>query len=253
MTASSVLTIVLLAALATGGAGAFLLAHRRIQRALPKRGGEHRAAWGLAGAGCALLCAAVWGASCAGLLAFALCAVLAAITAIDHATRTIPNTLVAAAALIGALALILSAASTIAPVLSTALPLPAPLDWGTTPGTLPHALFPTVSVTAGDRILGIFAASVPLFIVALITGGFGGGDIKLLAALGLCLGWQLVLLAFFGAILLGGIYAVWLLITKRAGRKDAFAFGPFICFAAGLVAVVGGRLAPVVFTTVGLG
>lgn len=240
--------------------------------------------WGLAGAGCSLLCAAVWGVSCAGILAFALCAVLAAVAAIDLATRTIPNALAATVALVGALALILSAASTIAPVLSAAVPLPAPLNWGTPlgtlsssladsitattqsqssdvdlattsvlVGTLPHALFPTFSITASDRILGIFVASVPLLIVATITGGFGGGDVKLLAALGLCLGWQLVLLVFFGSVLLGGLYAIWLLATKRAGRKDTFAFGPFICIVTGIVAVAGSRLAPVVFATVGLG
>lgn len=245
--------------------------------------GRHTAAWALSGALLAILCAAVWGVSCAGVLAYALCAILAAVTAFDWATRIIPNTLVAAVALVGVAALALSTACAAMPALSTAVPLPDPFDWGGTLGTvssysatgtglaasieapisnpaaapaltsaLPHVLFPTLGVTAGDRIVGIFAASVPLLIAAIVTNGFGGGDIKLLAALGLCLGWQLVLLTFFGAILLGGLYAIWLLATKRASRKDAFAFGPFICTAAGIAAIAGDRLAPILFAVVGL-
>ncbi len=80
------------------------------------------------------------------------------------------------------------------------------------------------------RIIGFFAVSVPMLILAMIVkGGFGGGDIKLMAASGLILGFKLILLSAFIAIMAGGVYAVYLLITKKAGRKSHFAFGPFLC------------------------
>lgn len=76
--------------------------------------------------------------------------------------------------------------------------------------------------------------SVPMFLLCLvIDGAFGGGDIKLMAAAGLFLGWQNTLLAMFFGIVFGGIYGIYLLAAKKAGKKDHFAFGPFLC--AGIV------------------
>ena len=66
-----------------------------------------------------------------------------------------------------------------------------------------------------------------------IDGAFGGGDIKLMAAAGLFLGWQNTLLAMFFGIVFGGMYGIYLLAAKKAGKKDHFAFGPFLC--AGIV------------------
>ena len=63
----------------------------------------------------------------------------------------------------------------------------------------------------------------------LIPGAFGGGDIKLMAAAGLFLGWQQTLLAMFFGILGGGFYGMYLLAAKKADKKDHFAFGPFLC------------------------
>ena len=111
-----------------------------------------------------------------------------------------------------------------------------------TPSVLPGAVFPAADVTWLDRVIGVFAASVPLLLVALLTGGFGGGDIKLMAALGLALGWKLTLLTLFGGIVLGGIYAICLLVSKRAGAKDAFAFGPFLCLCAIISSAYGNGL-----------
>lgn len=59
--------------------------------------------------------------------------------------------------------------------------------------------------------------------------GLGGGDIKLLAALGACLGWQrLPALIFFSALLalllVGGLMAL-----RRFKASQCFCFGPFMC------------------------
>lgn len=87
---------------------------------------------------------------------------------------------------------------------------------------------PEVSVVA--RLIGAVCVSVPMLLLALlIPGAFGGGDIKLMAACGLFLGWRVTVISAFFAIVLGGIWGVILLLRKKATRKDHFAFGPFLC------------------------
>ena len=107
---------------------------------------------------------------------------------------------------------------------------------------------PDVLVPPGLEIGGISFASGLLGAVVLGGGllvlttlyelirrkeAFGGGDIKLMAAAGLFLGWQNTLLAMFFGIVFGGIYGIYLVAAKKAGKKDHFAFGPFLC--AGIV------------------
>ena len=65
--------------------------------------------------------------------------------------------------------------------------------------------------------------------LGLVGCGGGGGDIKLMAAAGLFLGWQHTLLAMFFGILGGGFYGIYLLAARKADKKDHFAFGPFLC------------------------
>lgn len=81
-----------------------------------------------------------------------------------------------------------------------------------------------------DRLLGVVAVSLPLYLVVLLVpGGFGGGDIKLMAAAGFFLGWKTILISFVIALFLGGGYGAVLLLLGKKGRKDHFAFGPFLC------------------------
>lgn len=81
----------------------------------------------------------------------------------------------------------------------------------------------------GDRILGALIVSVPMLVLTLIVpGAFGGGDIKLMAASGLFLGTDAIVCAMFFGLLSGGAYAAWMLATKKLGRSDHFAFGPFL-------------------------
>ena len=80
------------------------------------------------------------------------------------------------------------------------------------------------------RFLGMTVISIPMILTDLVVpGGFGGGDIKLMAAAGLMLGWRRNITAAILAVMAGGIYALYLLITGKADRKDSFAFGPFLC------------------------
>ncbi|MDR2197607.1 MAG: prepilin peptidase [Coriobacteriales bacterium] len=81
-----------------------------------------------------------------------------------------------------------------------------------------------------SRLIGLFIISVPLFVIALIIpGAFGGGDVKLMAAAGILLGWQATLLACFIGIILGGAWGIFLLATHRKEAKGHFAFGPALC------------------------
>jgi leader peptidase (prepilin peptidase)/N-methyltransferase len=94
--------------------------------------------------------------------------------------------------------------------------------------------FARVSWKSG--LIGMGIGFGVFFLIALVThGAMGGGDIKLMAVLGLWFGaidiWIVTLLAF----VLGAVISVGLLILKIKGRKDMIPFGPFIILSALLV------------------
>jgi leader peptidase (prepilin peptidase)/N-methyltransferase len=85
-----------------------------------------------------------------------------------------------------------------------------------------------------DSLLGIGVGGG--IICAIILGsrlvmgmeGMGGGDITLAAMLGAFLGWKLLLLGLFLAVLVGAAVALALLAAGRKGGKDPIPFGPFL-------------------------
>ena len=128
-------------------------------------------------------------------LYFAVLAVLLAIAYIDNDTLEIPDSLNIAIAVCGVI-----------------------------------AIFIGPDIGLKSHLIGIAVAAVPLFLLAFfIEGAFGFGDVKLMAAAGLFLGWQSCLVALFIGIVIGGVYGVILLATKKKSRKDHFAFGPSLC------------------------
>lgn len=89
----------------------------------------------------------------------------------------------------------------------------------------------------GERILGCFIVSLPLLVLSLLLpGAFGGGDIKLMAACGLFLGWRLCLHSFVLAMSAAGVWAVFLLAAGKAGQRSRIALAPFLCL--GMTAAV---------------
>jgi len=137
------------------------------------------------------------GAFIATLIVFALLCLLVVVTFIDADTMEIPNTL---------------------PIWIAAL------------GLVSVFFGPTATLPWYDHLIGAFAISVPMLVLAfLIVGSFGLGDVKLMAAAGLFLGWQLTLAATFIGIIIGGAYGIYLLATRKKGRKEHFAFGPALC------------------------
>lgn len=85
-------------------------------------------------------------------------------------------------------------------------------------------------VSLSERIFGAVCVSVPMLgIAVLIPGCFGGGDVKLMCAAGLLLGWRRILWSSTAGILAAGVYALYLLVIKNTGRKAEFPLGPFLC------------------------
>lgn len=80
-----------------------------------------------------------------------------------------------------------------------------------------------------DYVIGFFAVSVVLLLMAIITrGSMGGGDIKLMAAAGLLLGWELILLALMIGSIIGSVVGLTLMAMKIITRKQMIPFGPFL-------------------------
>ncbi len=77
-------------------------------------------------------------------------------------------------------------------------------------------------------LIGFFAVSGFLYLIYLITKGkgMGGGDIKLMAAAGLLLGWKLILLAFFLGCIYGSI--IHPIFMKLGKQGKVLAFGPYL-------------------------
>lgn len=76
--------------------------------------------------------------------------------------------------------------------------------------------------------IGAVSVSGFLLLIILITKGrgMGGGDMKLMAAVGLLLGWKLVILAFFLGCLFGSV--IHLTRMKLTNTEHMLAFGPYL-------------------------
>ncbi len=92
-----------------------------------------------------------------------------------------------------------------------------------------------------SKIIGLFAVSGLFFLVALVTGGraMGGGDIKLMAAVGFVLGWKAVLIALFMSALLGVLFSIGRKLVSKKEMKGVIPFGPFLAMASVISAFVG--------------
>lgn len=91
-----------------------------------------------------------------------------------------------------------------------------------------------------ERIIGFFAVSVPVLILALTLGGMGEGDVKLFAAMGFLLGWKLILLTLLIAAVTAAVYGLVVAARQESGGKTRIPFGPFIALG-GAVSLLWGR------------
>lgn len=99
-------------------------------------------------------------------------------------------------------------------------------------GFLASFLNPSLTWTASLLGVALGGGFISAVIIA-SRGGMGVGDLKLTAMIGAFLGWKLVALSIFVAVLAGGAVAGAFLLTGLRQRKDRIPFGPFL--AAGAV------------------
>jgi len=131
-----------------------------------------------------------------------LAAITVALAVIDLDVHRLPNSIVLPSYVVAALLLLPAVA--------------ADRDWS----------------SAGRGLLAMAALWSFYFALAwLYPGGMGFGDVKLAGLLGLYLGWlgwSSVVVGTFAGFMLGGLVGALLLLTRRAGRKTAIAFGPYM-------------------------
>lgn len=77
-------------------------------------------------------------------------------------------------------------------------------------------------------LIGFFSVSAFLAVIYYATKGrgIGGGDVKLMAACGLVLGWKLIILAFFIGCILGAVIHV--MRMRISGADHVLAMGPYL-------------------------
>jgi leader peptidase (prepilin peptidase)/N-methyltransferase len=84
--------------------------------------------------------------------------------------------------------------------------------------------------------VGVLLATVMLLVWrALSRGQLGSGDVAVAPMLGFFLGWvglDVVVAGLLFAAVLGGVFALLGLLTRRLRRSSMFAFGPFLMLGA---------------------
>lgn len=146
------------------------------------------------------------GATIFALLNCLLVSTFIVIAKIDYETQLIPNRLNLIIAIIGTVSLLLNG----------------------------------FSVVGLDRLYGSLLGGIFFFLLSFVA--MGGGDVKLMAALGWTFGWAATIQITFLSFLFGAVISVVLLTLKIKGRKDAIPFGPFIVLAATVYVLWGNRV-----------
>ncbi|RDD86312.1 A24 family peptidase [Streptomyces parvulus] len=105
------------------------------------------------------------------------------------------------------------------------------------------ALVPEHAGEWTTALLGALALGAGYLVLFLINpAGMGFGDVKLALTAGAVLGWYgwpTLMLGTFAGFLLGAFYGGALLVARRAGRKTAIPFGPFLIAGAFLGVLAG--------------
>ncbi|THG30429.1 prepilin peptidase [Glaciibacter flavus] len=155
-----------------------------------------------------------------------LAAISIALALIDLDTHTLPNAIVLPSYIVMAVLLTLAALLT--------------GDWGA-----------LLQATIGGVALFLFY----LLLAFIYPAGMGLGDVKLAGVLGLALGWMgwpALIVGAFAAFLLGGVFAIGLLIARKAGRKSGIPFGPWMLAGAWVGIFFGDAIGTGYFELVGL-
>jgi leader peptidase (prepilin peptidase)/N-methyltransferase len=104
---------------------------------------------------------------------------------------------------------------------------------------------PSFLPTSGIAQAAIGAAIGLVFfslVIIVSRGGMGWGDAKLAALIGAMTGY-LIPLAIFLAVVIGGLLAVFLLVSKLKKRKEGIPFGPYLAIGAMITLLWGNSIA----------
>ena len=140
-----------------------------------------------------------WGAT---LVAVPVYAMLGSAASVDAVSHLLPNRL------LGTTAIWLAACGAVAVLVN--------------PGSIRDAF---------RAVLCVLAIGAIGLLLAFIGSGLGLGDVKLGALIGLWLGWHgapILVASLCTGIILGGLAAILMLLTRRAGRKSSIAYGPYL-------------------------
>lgn len=177
------------------------------------------------------LIAAVAGINIQSALTMFLTSALIVIAVIDWRTYEIPFGLNVFIGLLGVAATVFDLAKT-----------HGMWDYSCETNSVKGAFFSWMPMTLGDHLIGAVAVSGFLLILYLATKGrgIGGGDIKLMAAAGLFLGWKNCILAFVIGCILGSIIH---LIRMKVSKQDhVLAFGPYLAAGIFIASLWGERI-----------
>ena len=130
--------------------------------------------------------------------------------------------------------------------------LPNGLTYPAYPAML--GLLVLASVVQGDRrwlaaLVGMAVLVVLFGLLWLVSRGqVGLGDVKWSGVIGLCLGWlgaDALVVGTMATFLIGGVWAVALLLFRGASRSTPLAYGPAMCAGAFVAILSGARLVDV--------
>ena len=158
----------------------------------------------------------IWGLQWETLL-FCICSsILIVLAVIDERTQEIPLGLNIAIAVLGVVRIVLSLTG---------------LTYSTGPWY--------------EYLIGACVVSGLFLLIVLITKGrgMGGGDVKLMAAAGLLLGWKHIILAMMIGCVLGSIiHLARMALSKKNKKEHVLAFGPYLAIGIYLTILFGNRI-----------
>ena len=93
-----------------------------------------------------------------------------------------------------------------------------------------------------SHMIGAVCVSGLFYIIVIVSKGraMGGGDVKLMAAAGLILGWKLTILAFIIACVLGSV--IHIIRMKVSGAEHMLAMGPYLSMGIFIAALWGNKM-----------
>ena len=103
--------------------------------------------------------------------------------------------------------------------------------------TLPLAIIGAIyswqnSILLENFLAALVGGGIFLLLAIISKGALGGGDVKLIAALGLWFGCQKLLNVVLDGAIAGGVVALILIFAKKKTRSSYFAYGPYFALSA---------------------